>query len=217
MRIWAVDRIRCYCCDYFRSMESIHKNSFQSGEDQKLLWFSCSLFINFSKTITQFSEPMLFAMKNPVQVFSRPVGDPPPSGVAEPAPARLSRPGSASSSPTEVPTPTPPQTLIEIAGGPECPGVTASEYPDVGKLASWRGAVIMLITGGSQFLDNVFMTSANIALPSIQKEFDVNSGNLQWMISAYTLTFGGFLLLAGVLSDRYVPHLSMSLARAISE
>lgn len=70
----------------------------------------------------------------------------------------------------------------------------------------------MVVTGGSQFLDNVFMTSANIALPSIQKEFNVNSGNLQWMISAYTLTFGGFLMLAGVLSDRY---LSLSLcARA---
>lgn len=62
----------------------------------------------------------------------------------------------------------------------------------------------MVVAGGSQFLDNVFMTSANIALPSIQKEFDVNNGNLQWMISAYTLTFGGFLLLAGVLSDRYL-------------
>lgn len=158
-------------------------------------------------------------MKSPVQVFSRPVGDPPPSGVAEPAPARLSRPGSASSSPTEVPTPSPPQTPVEIAGGPECPVVTANEYPDVGKLASWRGAVIMLVTGGSQFLDNVFMTSANIALPSIQKEFNVNSGNLQWMISAYTLTFGGFLLLAGVLSDRYVSCriYSFLLARALSE
>lgn len=62
----------------------------------------------------------------------------------------------------------------------------------------------MVVAGGSQFLDNVFMTSANIALPSIQKEFGVTNGDLQWMISAYTLTFGGFLLLAGVLSDRYV-------------
>ena len=138
-------------------------------------------------------------MKNPVQVLSRTVNP----DVAEPQPARLSRAGSASSS-TEVPTPSPPQTPVEVAGGPQCPMVMASEYPDVGKLASWRGAVIMVVAGGSQFLDNVFMTSANIALPSIQKEFDVNNGNLQWMISAYTLTFGGFLLLAGVLSDRYL-------------
>lgn len=51
-------------------------------------------------------------------------------------------------------------------------------------------------------LDNVFMTGANISLPAIQREFDVGAGDLQWMISAYTLTFGGFLLLSGVLSDR---------------
>ncbi|PYI29871.1 permease of the major facilitator superfamily [Aspergillus indologenus CBS 114.80] len=77
------------------------------------------------------------------------------------------------------------------------------QCPEIGRLASWRGALILLVTSGSQFLDNVYMTSANVALSSIQKDFDVSSTNLQWMISAYTLTFGGFLLLAGVLSDRY--------------
>lgn len=77
--------------------------------------------------------------------------------------------------------------------------------PEIGRLASWKGALILLVTSGSQFLDNVFMTSANVALSSIQENFDVSDTNLQWMISAYTLTFGGFLLLAGVLSDRYVP------------
>ncbi|KAJ5246868.1 hypothetical protein N7468_001851 [Penicillium chermesinum] len=74
---------------------------------------------------------------------------------------------------------------------------------EVGRLASWRGALILLVTCGSQFLDNVFMTSSNMALASIQEEFDVSNTNLQWMISAYTLAFGGFLLLAGYLSDRY--------------
>lgn len=71
-----------------------------------------------------------------------------------------------------------------------------------GRLASWKGALVLLVTSGAQFLDNVFMTSANIALSSIQEEFKESNTNLQWMISAYTLTFGGFLLLAGVLSDR---------------
>lgn len=71
-----------------------------------------------------------------------------------------------------------------------------------GRLGSWRGSMILLVTSGSQFLDNVFMTSSNMALASIQEEFGVSSTNLQWMISAYTLAFGGFLLLAGSLSDR---------------
>lgn len=76
-------------------------------------------------------------------------------------------------------------------------------YPDIGTISSWRGASILIVTCGAQLLDNVFMTGVNISLPAIQKDFDVDSGELQWLISAYTLTFGGFLLLAGVMSDRY--------------
>ncbi|KAM0548048.1 hypothetical protein ACHAPJ_010106 [Fusarium lateritium] len=76
-------------------------------------------------------------------------------------------------------------------------------YPDVGTIKSMRGAMILLCTCGAQLMDNVFMTGVNIALPAIQKEFDVPNGDLQWLISAYTLTFGGFLLLSGVLADRY--------------
>lgn len=52
-------------------------------------------------------------------------------------------------------------------------------------------------------MDNVFNTAVSIALPAIQRDFDIRSSDLQWTISAYTLTFGGFLLLSGVLSDRY--------------
>jgi hypothetical protein len=65
------------------------------------------------------------------------------------------------------------------------------------------------------------MTSVNIALPTVQRELHIQPGNLQWVgtfsfhkrllrlyadtspVSAYTLSFGGFLLLAGVLADRY--------------
>jgi MFS family permease len=61
----------------------------------------------------------------------------------------------------------------------------------------------MAVTAGAQLLGNVYMTGVNISLPAIQKEFKVINANLQWLVSAYTLTFGGFLLLAGVLSDRY--------------
>ncbi|POS80623.1 major facilitator superfamily transporter [Diaporthe helianthi] len=76
-------------------------------------------------------------------------------------------------------------------------------YPDIGVIRSWRGALILCCTCGAQLMDNVFMTGVNIALPAIQKDFGVSGPDLQWLISAYTLTFGGFLLLSGVLSDRY--------------
>ncbi|KAI9929470.1 hypothetical protein ASPWEDRAFT_28673 [Aspergillus wentii DTO 134E9] len=96
---------------------------------------------------------------------------------------------------------TPPTGLSTPTGAHDA--VALDKRPEFGRMASWRGALILLVTSGSQFLDNVFMTSSNIALSSIQEDFDATSADLQWMISAYTLTFGGFLLLAGVLSDRY--------------
>ncbi|RAL06199.1 MFS transporter [Aspergillus ibericus CBS 121593] len=126
---------------------------------------------------------------------------PAPSSVDGDVPAKFpqftifSRPGSSLGNCTPssgLATPTEEKNLAEL--GP---------CPEIGRLASWKGALILLVTSGSQFLDNVFMTSANVALSSIQEAFDVSDTNLQWMISAYTLTFGGFLLLAGVLSDRY--------------
>lgn len=79
----------------------------------------------------------------------------------------------------------------------------APDYRTIYSLSSWRGILILSTTCGAQLMDNVFMTGVNISLPTIQKELNVSTADLQWLISAYTLTFGGFLLLAGVLSDRY--------------
>ncbi|OMP81789.1 Drug resistance protein, partial [Diplodia seriata] len=49
----------------------------------------------------------------------------------------------------------------------------------------------------AMFLDLANLSAITIALPTIQENFNVDVGNLQWMISAYALTFGGFLLLGG--------------------
>ncbi len=46
-------------------------------------------------------------------------------------------------------------------------------------------------------------TIVNVALPSIQHDLKLSTGNLQWVVNAYTLTFGGFLLLGGRLSDLF--------------
>jgi len=46
-------------------------------------------------------------------------------------------------------------------------------------------------------------TIVNVALPSIQHGLKLTTGNLQWVVNAYTLTFGGFLLLGGRLSDLF--------------
>jgi EmrB/QacA subfamily drug resistance transporter len=46
-------------------------------------------------------------------------------------------------------------------------------------------------------------TIANIALPYIGKDLDIDSTNLSWIVTGYALAFGGLLLLGGRLGDLY--------------
>jgi EmrB/QacA subfamily drug resistance transporter len=45
------------------------------------------------------------------------------------------------------------------------------------------------------------MTIVNVALPSIQHDLHFSQANLTWVVNAYLITYGGFLLLAGRLGD----------------
>src|SRR5690349_23113531 len=60
-------------------------------------------------------------------------------------------------------------------------------------------AVALLCT--AQFVVVLDATIVAVALPSIQRSLDVATGDLQWVVSAYTLAFAGFLVLAGRLAD----------------
>src|SRR4026209_1993819 len=46
-------------------------------------------------------------------------------------------------------------------------------------------------------------TIVNVALPSIREDLGFSRTSLAWVVNAYLLTFGGFLLLAGRLGDLY--------------
>jgi EmrB/QacA subfamily drug resistance transporter len=63
-----------------------------------------------------------------------------------------------------------------------------------------RWLVLVLICL-AQFMVVLDGTVTNVALPSIQKDLGLTEANLQWIINAYTLVFGGFLLLGGRLGD----------------
>ena len=52
-----------------------------------------------------------------------------------------------------------------------------------------------------QFMVVLDIAIVNVALPSIQADLGFSAENLQWVISAYALVFGGFLLLGGRLAD----------------
>src|SRR5262245_34262840 len=45
-------------------------------------------------------------------------------------------------------------------------------------------------------------TVVNVALPTIQRDLGFSEQSLSWVLNAYTLIFGGFLLLGGRLADR---------------
>ena len=62
----------------------------------------------------------------------------------------------------------------------------------------WFGLALL---GAVQFMVVLDIAIVNVALPSIQLDLDVSQSNLQWVISAYALVFGGFLLLGGRTAD----------------
>ena len=53
----------------------------------------------------------------------------------------------------------------------------------------------------AQFVIVLDASIVNVALPSIGRDLDFSQDNLSWVVNAYTLTFGGFLLLGGRLAD----------------
>ncbi|GDY84860.1 hypothetical protein SAVCW2_40590 [Streptomyces avermitilis] len=62
----------------------------------------------------------------------------------------------------------------------------------------WWSLVVIALAQLMVVLD---ATIVNIALPSAQRALGMSDGNRQWVITAYTLAFGGLLLLGGRIAD----------------
>lgn len=75
------------------------------------------------------------------------------------------------------------------------PGPAALPAPLVNK---W---LILVVVCLAQFVVVLDATIVNVALPSIQHGLHFTLDSLQWVVNAYTLTFGGFLLLGGRVAD----------------
>src|SRR4051794_14949280 len=63
-----------------------------------------------------------------------------------------------------------------------------------------RSAMVALLCT-AQFVVVLDVTIVAIALPAMQRSLHVTTADLQWVVSAYTLAFAGFLVLAGRLAD----------------
>src|SRR5258708_17604920 len=62
----------------------------------------------------------------------------------------------------------------------------------------WR---ILAVVATGFFLTTLDVSIVNVALPSISRSLHFSRENLQWVITAYSIAFGGFLLLAGRAAD----------------
>jgi EmrB/QacA subfamily drug resistance transporter len=70
---------------------------------------------------------------------------------------------------------------------------------DVGQSRQLAAALVVIST--AQLMVVLDATVVTVALPSIQRALHFSTANLQWIVTAYTLTFGGLLLLGGRLGD----------------
>jgi len=61
--------------------------------------------------------------------------------------------------------------------------------------------VILALLALAQFMVVLDVAIVNVALPSIARDLKFAPSNLQWVITAYTITFGGFLLFGGRAAD----------------
>lgn len=63
--------------------------------------------------------------------------------------------------------------------------------------------LILIIIALAQFMVVLDVSIVNVALPAMAKAFHLNQTSLQWIVTAYTLAFGGFLLLGGRAADLF--------------
>jgi EmrB/QacA subfamily drug resistance transporter len=64
-----------------------------------------------------------------------------------------------------------------------------------------RKWLVLAVVGAAFFMTILDVAIVNVAIPSIQRDLHIAESTVQWVITAYAITFGGFLLLGGRMSD----------------
>ncbi|HVD11957.1 MAG TPA: MFS transporter, partial [Gaiellaceae bacterium] len=67
--------------------------------------------------------------------------------------------------------------------------------------AADRRWLTLAIVGAAFFMTVLDVAIVNVAIPSIQRDLHVGETTVQWVLTAYAITFGGFLLLGGRMAD----------------
>jgi EmrB/QacA subfamily drug resistance transporter len=76
--------------------------------------------------------------------------------------------------------------------------VSSASTPPANTTNKWLALALL---ASAQFVVVLDASIVNVALPSIGKDLKFSQENLPWVVNAYTLIFGGFLLLGGRLAD----------------
>ena len=80
--------------------------------------------------------------------------------------------------------------------------VSTGVRPDHESAGPRKGAILFILIL-AQLMIVLDVTVVNIALPSAQKALEFDNANRQWVVTAYSLSFGSLLLLGGKLSDLF--------------
>src|SRR5437763_2391270 len=64
-----------------------------------------------------------------------------------------------------------------------------------------RRWLILAVVGAAFFMTILDVAIVTVAIPSIQKDLNIGESTVQWLLTAYAITFGGFLLLGGRMAD----------------
>ena len=77
-------------------------------------------------------------------------------------------------------------------------GAVAGEGRELASARRWRAFALLAVAFVMTIVD---LTIVNVALPTIGRKLHFPEADLQWVVTAYALTFGGFLLLGGRAAD----------------
>jgi EmrB/QacA subfamily drug resistance transporter len=73
--------------------------------------------------------------------------------------------------------------------------MTIADRPSINR---WRAFALLAV---AYFMTIIDLTIVNVSLPTIGRDLHFSETSLQWVVTAYALTFGGFLLLGGRAAD----------------
>ena len=100
----------------------------------------------------------------------------------------------------------PTQPTTPGGDAPEPPHAEAPARDDEVYARRWKTLGVLSLSLVIIGLDNTIL---NVALPTLQDEFDASASKLQWMVDSYLLVFAGLLLVFGTLGDRYGRKLAL--------